>query len=33
VDKNKILVVDDETKITDVLRLYLERDGFQVLSA
>ena len=25
--------MDDETKITDVLRLYLERDGFQVASA
>jgi len=33
VDRNKILVVDDETKITDVLRLYLERDGFHVSSA
>ena len=32
-DKSKILVVDDESKITDVLRLYLERDGFQVSSA
>ena len=32
-DRNKILVVDDETKITDVLRLYLERDGFHVSSA
>jgi DNA-binding response OmpR family regulator len=31
--KNRILVVDDETKITDVLRLYLERDGFQVATA
>ena len=31
--KNRILVVDDEPKITDVLKLYLERDGFQVASA
>lgn len=31
--KNRILIVDDETKITDVLRIYLERDGFQVATA
>jgi two-component system alkaline phosphatase synthesis response regulator PhoP len=31
--KNRILVVDDEPKITEVLRLYLERDGFQVATA
>ncbi len=33
VSNSRILVVDDETKITDVLKLYLERDGFQVASA
>jgi DNA-binding response OmpR family regulator len=27
-----ILVVEDETKIRELLRLYLEREGFQVLS-
>jgi DNA-binding response OmpR family regulator len=32
-DKTRILVVDDEPKITDVLKSYLERDGFQVASA
>jgi two-component system alkaline phosphatase synthesis response regulator PhoP len=31
--KNRILLVDDEPKITNVLKLYLERDGFQVASA
>jgi DNA-binding response OmpR family regulator len=31
--KNRILVVDDEPKITDVLKMYLEREGFQVASA
>ena len=28
-----ILVVDDERHIVDLIRLYLERDGFAVLSA
>jgi len=29
----KVLVVDDEPKIVDLVKLYLERDGFQVLTA
>jgi two-component system, OmpR family, response regulator len=29
----KILVVDDEKKIVDIIRAYLEKDGFQVSSA
>jgi DNA-binding response OmpR family regulator len=29
----KILVVDDDRKTVDLLRLYLERDGYQVLAA
>ena len=31
--KGKILVVDDETKIVDLVRLYLERDDYQVVTA
>ena len=31
--QNRVLVVDDEPKITEVLKLYLERDGFQVAIA
>jgi len=31
--KGKVLVVEDEAKIVDVLRLYLERDGYQVAVA
>jgi DNA-binding response OmpR family regulator len=31
--QNKVLIVDDEPKITEVLKLYLEREGFQVASA
>lgn len=31
--KNLILVVDDEASIVDLAKLYLEKDGFQVLSA
>ncbi|MFQ6102228.1 MAG: response regulator [Anaerolineae bacterium] len=31
--KRKILVVDDEQKIVELIRLYLERDGYQVLVA
>ncbi|MEG0751443.1 MAG: response regulator transcription factor [Oscillospiraceae bacterium] len=31
--KNKILVVDDEKNICELLRLYLEKDGFEVLLA
>jgi DNA-binding response OmpR family regulator len=30
---NKILIVDDEPKIIEVVKLYLEREGFQVTSA
>src|ERR1035437_2572604 len=29
----KVLVVDDERKIRDLVTLYLERDGYQVLQA
>ncbi len=29
----KILVADDEKEIRDLLRLYLEKDGYQVLEA
>lgn len=29
----KILVVDDETRLVDVLKAYLERDGYKVISA
>ena len=29
----RILVVEDETKIIDILRLYLEREGFEVFPA
>ncbi|HWQ58004.1 MAG TPA: response regulator transcription factor [Clostridia bacterium] len=32
-DKNTILVVEDEVKIAQVLRSYLEREGFQVACA
>jgi DNA-binding response OmpR family regulator len=31
--KHKILVVDDERKIVELIRLYLERDGYRVLAA
>ena len=31
--KCKILVVDDDRHIVDLVRLYLERDGYQVLVA
>ena len=31
--QGKILVVDDEKKIVELVRTYLERDGFQVLEA
>ncbi|MBI2958001.1 MAG: response regulator transcription factor [Chloroflexi bacterium] len=31
--QKKVLVVDDEPRIVDILRAYLEREGFQVLSA
>jgi two-component system, OmpR family, alkaline phosphatase synthesis response regulator PhoP len=30
---HKILIVDDDRKTVDLLRLYLERDGYQVLAA
>jgi DNA-binding response OmpR family regulator len=29
----RVLVVDDEPKIVDLVKLYLERDGYQVLTA
>jgi two-component system, OmpR family, response regulator AdeR len=32
-DKRRILLVDDEPKIAEVLRAYLEREGYQVLTA
>jgi DNA-binding response OmpR family regulator len=31
--KRKILVVDDDPKIVDLVRLYLERDGYRVFAA
>jgi DNA-binding response OmpR family regulator len=31
--QNRVLIVDDEPRIAEVLRVYLERDGFQVASA
>jgi two-component system alkaline phosphatase synthesis response regulator PhoP len=31
--KRKILVVDDEPKIVELIRLYLEKDGYRVLAA
>lgn len=31
--KGKILVVDDEAKIVELVRLYLEKDGYQVVEA
>jgi DNA-binding response OmpR family regulator len=31
--KRKILVVDDDRKIVDLVRLYLERDGYRVFAA
>jgi two-component system alkaline phosphatase synthesis response regulator PhoP len=31
--QNRVLIVDDEPRITEVLRVYLERDGFQVANA
>jgi DNA-binding response OmpR family regulator len=33
VSNEKILVVDDEENIIDLVRLYLEQDGFRVASA
>jgi two-component system alkaline phosphatase synthesis response regulator PhoP len=32
-DKKRILVVDDEKKVCDLLRAYLERDGCEVVAA
>lgn len=32
-NKRKILVVDDEQKIVELVRLYLEKDGYRVLTA
>jgi DNA-binding response OmpR family regulator len=31
--KTKILVIDDDRKIVDLVRAYLEKDGYQVLAA
>ena len=31
-DKQKILVVDDDTNISELLRLYLEKDGYNVVT-
>ena len=31
--KHKVLVVDDDRKIVDLVRLYLERDGYRVIAA
>lgn len=31
--KGKILVVDDEAKIVDLVRLYLDKEGYQVVTA
>jgi len=31
--REKILVVDDERKIVDLVRMYLEKDGYRVLAA
>ena len=31
--KYRILVADDEAEIRDFLRLYLEKDGYEVLEA
>ncbi len=31
--KEKILIVDDDPKIVELLRLYLEKDGYRVLTA
>ncbi|MGN1320214.1 MAG: DNA-binding response regulator, partial [Acutalibacteraceae bacterium] len=32
-DSKKILVVDDDVNICELLRLYLEKDGFDVVVA
>ena len=31
--RDRILVVDDDHKIVDLIRLYLERDGYRVIAA
>ncbi len=31
--KGKILVVDDEAKIVDIVKAYLEKEGYQVTTA
>jgi DNA-binding response OmpR family regulator len=31
--RTKILVVDDDKKIMDLVRVYLEKDGYRVLTA
>lgn len=33
VGKGRVLIVEDEAKIVELLRLYLERDGYQVVGA
>lgn len=33
VNKGRVLIVEDEAKIVELLRLYLEKDGYQVLAA
>jgi len=33
VARTKILVVDDDRKIVDLVRAYLEKDGYRVLTA
>ncbi len=32
-ERGKILIVEDEQKISDIVRSYLERDGFDVTVA
>ncbi|MBI2934323.1 MAG: response regulator, partial [Chloroflexi bacterium] len=32
-NKARILVVDDEPRIVDILKAYLEKDGYQVVVA
>ena len=32
-ENHKILVVDDDVKTVDLIRMYLEREGFQVFVA
>ncbi|MDF2675341.1 MAG: hypothetical protein K0R09_3613, partial [Clostridiales bacterium] len=32
-NRKKILIVDDEHKIVEVIKSYLEKDGFEVFTA